>query len=210
MKPDALPLFPLETVLYPEERLSLYVFEERYKDLVRDCQKWNTPFGIVLMQHGKLEDIGCMADITEAAWNSTDGTTQIMVRGARRFKVLSVKHEHTYLTADIEPLQDEEIDIAPPLKERVIAQHIKLLELAGRTPRPTVYQDRHPLSFFIALNSGLTLEQKQHVLELDHEPERISFLVDHLERFIPAVEESESVRRKVRSNGHFKDFLPEN
>jgi ATP-dependent Lon protease len=72
-----------------------------------------------------------------------------------------------------------------------------------------MYQERDPLSFFIAHNSGLSLDQKQEVLELQTESSRIGLLIDHLEQFIPAVEQAESIRLKIKSNGHFKDFPPE-
>jgi len=208
MPSDQLPLFPLELVLYPDEQRSLFIFEERYKDLVRDCRERDLPFGIVLTQDGKLKDIGCMARIVDVTREYEDGRSEIVVAGVQRFKVQRIRHERSYLTAEVEALVDASADLESTLKERVIAQQIKLLELAGRTPRPTAYQERAALSFFMAHNAGLTLLQKQDILEMDGESERISYLVDHLERFIPAVEEAEATRQKVRSNGHFKDFPP--
>jgi len=115
-----------------------------------------------------------------------------------------------YLTADIETMLDTPGVVQDDLQiERVIAQHIKLLELAGRTPSPVMYQERSRISYFIAHNAGLTQDQKQDLLELESETARVTYLVQHLERFIPAVEEAEGVRQKIRSNGHFKDFPPE-
>jgi ATP-dependent Lon protease len=92
------------------------------------------------------------------------------------------------------------------LVERAITQHMKLLELAGRSPQPVAYQDRPMLSFFIGHNAGLTVEQRQLLLEMQTESERIAYLVTHMESFIPRVEEAESLRRKITSNGHFPDF----
>ena len=126
-----------------------------------------------------------------------------------RFRIREVFRNQLYLTADIDALLDHKAPLSASATERVIAQHIKLLELAGRTPSPVMYQERERLSFFIAHNAGLTIDQKQEVLELGGESDRITYLIAHLERFIPAVEEAESVRKKVRSNGHFKDFPPE-
>ena len=61
----------------------------------------------------------------------------------------------------------------------------------------------------IARNAGLDLNQKQSLLELLSENDRIKFLVEHMEKFIPEIEEIETVRQKVQSNGHFQDFPPE-
>jgi len=86
---------------------------------------------------------------------------------------------------------------------------MKLLELAGRTVRPTLYEGVERLSFVLAQNAGLNTVQKQEVLELPSENERIEYLIRHFENLIPRIEQREDVRRRIRSNGHFKDFPPE-
>lgn len=201
-----MPIFPLGLVLYPEEELPLHIFEPRYRDLIVDCMQTDSPFGVVLYQEGSMSEIGCTAHIDTIVTDYDDGRKDILVTGEHRMHVLHVYQEKSYLTADIEILEDDGQVIDTNVRERVIAQHIKLLELAGRTPALTTYQDRHFLSFFIAHNSGLSLEQKQTVLEMEGETDRLDFLVSHLEQFIPMVEEVEALRMKVRSNGHFKDF----
>ena len=117
--------------------------------------------------------------------------------------------EEPFITARVELIEEPEEASERDLQERVITQHMRLLELAGRTVRPSLYQDVLALSYVIAPNAGLTPLQKQAVLELLTENQRIQFLIDHLEAFIPRVEQMEEVRRKIQSNGHFKDFPPE-
>jgi ATP-dependent Lon protease len=206
---ESLPLFSLTTVLYPDEVLPLHVFEPKYKQMVEDCLANDAPFGVILNREGVLEDIGCTASITKVTAVGENGEKDIIVTGMERFRIREVFRNQLYLTADIDALLDHKAPLSASATERVIAQHIKLLELAGRTPSPVMYQERERLSFFIAHNAGLTIDQKQEVLELGGESDRITYLIAHLERFIPAVEEAESVRKKVRSNGHFKDFPPE-
>lgn len=208
MDPTSLPLFPLGLVLYPEEELAIHIFEPKYRDLVRDCQNRDIPFGVVLFQDGKMSEVGCTARIGAVMTSNDDETRDIVVAGVSRFRILDVRHERAYLTADIESLVDEDHPVSKEVREHLIVQHIKLLELAGRGPTPSTYQEKESLSFFIAHNAGLSIDQKQRVLELAGEADRLAFLVDHLERFIPVVEEAESLREKVRSNGHFKDFPP--
>ncbi len=205
---DALPLFPLGLVLYPEERLSLHVFEPRYRDLIEDCLEQDIPFGVVLFQDGKMSEVGCTAGITEIDASYESGEKDITVTGVHRFRILEILRERSYLMAEIDTLVDDDRPVTAQIRERVIAQHIKLLEIAGRMPRPTVYQGKEFLSYFIAHNTGLSLDQKQEILEMRGEADRLSFLIAHLEGFIPMVEEAENLRRKVSSNGHFKDFPP--
>lgn len=205
----SLPLFPLGEVLYPRERLPLHIFEERYKEMVTRCLDRDEAFGVVLFDEGEMADVGCTARISEVTARYEDGRMDIVVRGEQRFRVKEVRQELAYMTADVELLNDPDEPSESDLKERAITQHMKLLELAGRTVRPSLYQDVKEVSFVMAHNAGLTLRQKQEMLELRGENERIAYLVDHFEGMIPRVEQMEDVRRKVKSNGHFKDFPPE-
>ena len=93
--------------------------------------------------------------------------------------------------------------------QRLITQHMKLLELAGRTVRPGFYDQEGSVSYLIARNAGLELPQKQMILETDTEADRVRILIEHMARFIPHVEQVEEIRKKVQSNGHFQDFPPE-
>lgn len=206
---ESLPIFPLGLVLYPNERLPLHIFEPRYKDLVDFCLEYDQPFGIVLFEEGEMADVGCTARIEKVAARYEDGKMDVVVRGERRFRLIEVNQERTYLTASVELLRDARQSLRSDLKERAITQHMKLLELAGRTVRPSLYQGVEEVSFVMAHNAGLTLQQKQEVLELSGENDRIAYLVNHFEVLIPRVEQMEDVRRKIQSNGHFKDFPPE-
>lgn len=207
---ESLPLFPLGVVLYPHGRMPLHIFEVRYQDLVAFCLDHDLPFGVLLFEEGDMADVGCTARIEKVTARYEDGKMDILVRGEHRFRVVDVRQERTYLTASVELLEDASESLRSDLKERAITQHMKLLELAGRTVRPSLYQGVEDVSFVMAHNAGLTLDQKQKVLELSAENDRIAFLVNHFEELIPRVEQIEDVRRKIQSNGHFPDFPPAN
>lgn len=206
---ESLPLFPLGEVLYPGERLPLYIFEDKYKEMIRRCLEQNDVFGVVLFDEGEMADIGSTARVSEVTARYEDGRMDIIVSGERRFRLREVRQEFAYMTASVELLSEPDEPLVSDLKERAITQHMKLLELAGRTVRPSLYQDVETVSYVMAHNAGLTLKQKQEVLELYGENERIAYLVDHFEGLIPRVEQMEDLRRKIKSNGHFKDFPPE-
>jgi ATP-dependent Lon protease len=161
------------------------------------------------MDEGKMARVGCTARIVKVLERYEDGRVDLLVRGEERFRILQLYQEAAYGTADIETIEEPERAPERALQERVITQHMRLLELAGRTVRPSLYEDVRALSYIIAPNAGLTLQQKQDLLELMTEKERVDYLVEHLESLIPRVERLEGVRRKIQSNGHFKDFPPE-
>lgn len=206
---NSLPLFPLGLVLYPDEHVPLHIFEERYKDLTQYCLNHEVPFGVVLVDDGAIASVGTTARIEEVTNRYDDGRLDILVIGEERFSIDEVYDEKSYYTADVALRTDDDTPPDLSLKERAITQHMKLLELAGRTVRPDLYQDVSHLSYMLAQNAGLDDEQKQHVLQLDSENERIAYLVDHFQELIPRVERQGNLQRKIRSNGHFKDFPPE-
>ncbi len=206
--PSSLPLFPLGFVLYPEERLPLHIYEERYKEMIAYCLDRDQPFGVVLLSDGILADMGCSAIVRRVLRRYGDGRLDIQAEGRERFRIERISQEKPYMTADVEPVREPDSAIDSHARERVITQHMKLLELAGRAVKPSIYEEVGLVSYLIAHNAGLTLEQKQAVLVLPTEDERIRFLVKHLEMFLPQLEQMESLRRKVKSNGHIRDFPP--
>lgn len=206
---ELLPLFPLNMVLFPEESVPLHIFEPRYKLMIADCERTKSPFGLILSLDEKLAQVGCTAKIVRRLQEHEDGSFDIMVMGLNKFQMNEIVDGEAYMRIEPTWLEDDTSDIDSNKMERLITQHMRLLELAGRTVRPALYQDVVHVSYVIGRNAGLNLEQKQMLLELLSENDRIAFLVEHMARFIPEIEEIESVRQKVQSNGHFQDFPPE-
>ena len=117
---DALPLFPLHTVLFPDGRLPLRVFEARYVDMVRNCMRDHTPFGVCLIASGNEvaqpdqptvpEDVGCLADIVDCNMEQL-GVLLIEARGRQRFQVLSHStRDDGLIVARVALLPPDEID----------------------------------------------------------------------------------------------------
>lgn len=206
---ELLPLFPLNLVLFPEESVPLHIFEPRYKLMVADCERTRSPFGIVLSDDDGVASVGCSAKIMRRLQEHDDGSFDIMVAGVRKFQMNDIVDGEAYMRVEPTWLEEDSSDVDSNSMERLITQHMRLLELAGRTVRPALYQDVKHVSYVIGRNAGLNLDQKQTLLELLSENDRIAFLVEHMTRFIPEIEQIESVRKKVQSNGHFQDFPPE-
>jgi Lon protease-like protein len=95
-----LPLFPLNTVLFPGGLLPLKVFETRYVDMVRDCMKNDTPFGVVLIKSGQEvglaaepEAVGCLANIVQ--WDMEElGVLLLHTQGGDRFRIIETRVLH--------------------------------------------------------------------------------------------------------------------
>ena len=92
---EALPLFPLNTVLFPGGLLSLKIFEARYLDMVAQCLRERSPFGVVALTRGQevrrpgeatsFEAVGCLAELLDCDSPST-GILHIRCKGTQRFQ----------------------------------------------------------------------------------------------------------------------------
>lgn len=111
---DDLPLFPLRTVLYPGAQLHLRIFETRYLDMVRDCMRSGTGFGVCLILSGEETGtealpaaVGTLASITDFD-RTTEGLLAISACGGRRFRVQRSRvRDNGLLTGQVDWWPDE-------------------------------------------------------------------------------------------------------
>ncbi len=107
-----LPLFPLDTVLFPGAPLHLHIFEERYKRMINNCVNQDLPFGVVLIEHGveafgplaQPHAIGTTAKIIRVQ-KLADQRLNIAIVGLDRFQIISLEPDlQPYLVGYVEPL----------------------------------------------------------------------------------------------------------
>lgn len=125
----SLPLFPLPTVLFPGQVLPLYVFEERYRALLRRVQASGEPFGVVYIErssrdsaaplHERVSGVGTLAHLMQTEQHE-DGTSSILVVGGERFRLRGMMFDEPFLTAGAElwPLPDSDPPEAQAIKQR--------------------------------------------------------------------------------------------
>lgn len=204
-----IPLFPLRIVLCPGEKIRLHIFEDRYKEMVRYCLETDEVFGIVLVNDEQTAEVGCTARIERVLQRYNDGRLDIEVIGEIRFRVSSINQEKSYLTAEITPIREPLERLQRGLRERVITQHIKWLELLDEEIRPQMYSNTRFVSYVIGSASHLPLPEKQRLLQTPSENERMAMLADHFSTLIPRMEELIEAKRRIESDGHFEDIPPQ-
>ena len=104
---DLLPLFPLEVVLFPGTPLPLHVFEPRYKEMIGECLAEHRNFGVVRAIEQGLADVGCTAEITTVVKEYPDGRLDLVTEGRKRFELLRVNQERSFLQAEVLMISDE-------------------------------------------------------------------------------------------------------
>ncbi len=181
------PLFPLSTVLFPGGPLPLRIFEARYLDMVSNCMKNNTPFGVLLLVSGPevggkgmagTAAIGTLATIADW-YQGTDGLLGVTALGTDRFRLLSASRQDDGLNlGEIELLPPEPVVPVPEefagwssLLQAVLDDLGKLYELAERR-----YDDASWLGFRFAEILPVEMPERQRLLEMTDPVQRLHAL----------------------------------
>ena len=184
------PLFPLNTVLFPGGPLPLRIFEARYLDMVSECLRTDSPFGVLLIRDGDetgpatTHTIGTLARITDW-YQGSDGLLGVTAIGEHRFRLLSSRRMDSGLNiGEVEVLPDEP---AVPLPEEYRPLSQILAGVLDDLGRLYASLDRRlddvawVTTRFVEI-LPLDLEQKQRCLE-DCDPEaRLRIVKDLLEQ----------------------------
>lgn len=201
MNEGLLPLFPLELVLLPHASVPLHIFEERYKEMIGECLRLETEFGIVLAREKGILRTGCTASITKVLERYEDGRMDILIQGLRRFRIVRVDDRRAFLRAEVEYFDDtESAPAGPVLARRALAAFIEYSHAAGAEQEPPAI-DEPDLSFRLAQISP-DMDFRQFLLDMTSEEERLSRTAGHLEQITARKRLENALRRTARGNGH--------
>jgi len=143
--PNLLPLFPLNTVLFPGQLLPLHIFEERYKLMIKHCLEGDGAFGVVLIREGNEVgemampyEVGTVARIRKVD-QLEGGKMDLLCLGEARFKITALNEEQPFLSASFEiwpwrPLEPEEVEPRSSQLKGLLTRYIKLLAAVTRNP----------------------------------------------------------------------------
>ena len=182
---ETVPIFPLNTVLFPGALLPLKIFEVRYMDMAKDCLKANTPFGVCLIREGEEvgtpavpEPVGCLARIAECDVEEL-GVLKVRVEGTERFRIVSTTvGRQGLIVGEIEQVAAEpEARDAPGMAD--CADFLRKV-IAGigaeRFSEPLRFDDASWVSFRLAEILPLRNDVKQKLLELTDATLRMGIL----------------------------------
>ncbi|GAB2581620.1 LON peptidase substrate-binding domain-containing protein [Dyella jejuensis] len=188
-----LPLFPLNTVLYPGGQLHLRIFEPRYLDMVRECAGTGAPFGVCLILEGgevgmpaQPAAVGTLARLTDFS-HRQDGLLGIVAEGDSRFRVLRTRvRSDGLLRGAIELWPDEtphQVPVEFALLQTILERLIDTMGPHWRHAPRDAYDDAGWLGFRLAELLPLATEEQQQLLEMTDPLRRLAALRDILPRF---------------------------
>jgi Lon protease-like protein len=178
---ETLPLFPLGTVLFPGLLLPLHIFEDRYRQLVRDLLDAPEPrrFGVIAIRQGRetgadgiqaLHEIGCAAILRQVN-ELDDGRYDVVTVGAQRFRLTGLDDSKPYLRGQVELLTEEAGEPAAaaeavPVVWDLYRAYLGALAARGVTQvsPPKLPDDPVTLSYLIGASMIIDLGDRQALL----------------------------------------------
>jgi len=191
--PSSLPLFPLHVVLVPGAALDLRIFERRYLDMVRECGRSGSGFGVCLILDGDEAGrppspaaFGTEA-LIEDFGSTPEGLLSLRVRGRRRFHVLRTRvRDSGLVSADIEYREDhgtprlrpEHALLAELLRRILVQVGDASVGYGGADPSPLLFENAAWVGWRLAELLPLALPQRQALLQLDDPHARLQLLLE--------------------------------
>jgi Lon protease-like protein len=176
---SALPLFPLNLVLFPGQLLPLHIFEPRYRLMINECLSGQALFGVVLIRQAQEVsgeatpfEVGTTARIGQIE-RLEDGRMNILCVGETRFKVTALHHHRPFLTGDAElwpwtPLLAGDVEPQTSQLKRLLKRY--MLRLAQATGNSINLEDMPvdpaPLASLAAIALQISTREKQDLLSL--------------------------------------------
>lgn len=202
-----LPLFPLQSIFFPGERIPLHIFEARYLQLVHDCKKEAISFGIPVYLN-KLMPFGVEVVLEEIVKLYSNGEIDVVCRAKKVIKVVTFEKNmgsKLYsggVVSVIENIKDGELAV----KINVINKIQVLYELMGIPSVQTLAEEFD--SFTLAHRIGFSKLQEYELLQMPKESDRLYFIETHLNDLIKVLKEVGRTKEIIEFNGHFKNFDP--
>jgi len=173
---ENLPLFPLGIIVLPGETRFLHIFEQRYKNLFEDLEKFENKFGIPFVMNREVINKGSFVKLERVLAKYPNGELDIAVKGIDIISIKNYKLQHPdrfYPYGDIETLNKDKIIASNKLLGAFEKYNEKVLKLDLK---------QYPkVNFYLIANSiGLNDTEKYHMLISENEAEINKTLLNHL------------------------------
>ncbi len=193
------PLFPLALVALPSEVVPLHIFEERFKTMIAQCLATDHEFGIVWLADDGLREIGCACRIEQVLEQMEDGSSNLIARGTRPFRIIERQGHLPYPAAVVQFLVD---DVEEPDAPSLDAAHAAYAELVKRAAdRETGAELETMTAYEMAATVDFGLEAKQGLLDLRSESARLRLVIRLFRAALKRLEFVDRAQTRARSNG---------
>ncbi len=197
---ERFPLFPLGIVLLPGEVVPLHIFEERYKLMIGLCLENESEFGILFSGDDGIASIGCAATVTQLLERMEDGRMNILVEGTRPFRIVRRVDDLEYPAGDVELLGEIDAPADPAAGAAARKAYADLVEhVTDARPGETELAELD--AYGMASTIAFDAPDKQSLLELRSEGERLERLAELCVAAVSRFERSRETAERANTNG---------
>lgn len=198
-------MFPLQSIFFPGETVPLHIFEERYKQLIRDCREEAITFGIPVYIYDSIL-FGTEVQLVEIVNTYENGEMDVTCVARQVFKVISFENQMAdklYAGGEVEFLENVH-DVGDGVKNEVLGLLETLYNLMSVPFSPITVDKFH--SHVLIHKMGLSFDQEYELLQIAKESDRLAFIKNHLVATIAVLEEVNRTKQTIKLNGDFKNF----
>jgi ATP-dependent Lon protease len=208
-----LPVLPLrDVVVYPHMVIPLFVGREKSIQALEVAMSQEKEILLVAQKNAsdddpaadELFDVGTVASVLQML-KLPDGTVKVLVEGDYRATVKSLNDDHEYFMAETESLAIEDVTEAEAelYKRTMLEQFERFVQVNKKIPSEVLaslqnIDDAGRLADTIAAHMSLKLEEKQKILEMLSNRERLEHLMALMEGEIDLVEVEKRIRGRVK------------
>ena len=194
-------------MVYPGEKLNLHIFEPRYKQLIKECFDNKKPFGIPPVIDNKISEIGTLVQVTEISHVYEDGKMDVKTEGIGIFKILElIKDLPEKLYSGAIVTYPQTFSKGSPTLLKKIVTGIREIHSRLNVSKDFKKPDNELMSYDVAHHAGLSMLEEYHILELPQELQRLEFLKRHIKKVLPIMAEMDSLKGRIKLNGHYKNL----
>jgi len=207
-----IPLFPLNLVLFPASKLPLYIFEERYKKMINVCMDEQSSFGINFFSDNHLYPTGCFAKVDQLVSRTEKGEMNIITKGIGRYEILNYElSEHGFYNGTVNLITDFNSDFDKEKMNTTVSLYNSLVEIVYKGSVKKIdlseikwYNENRSVSFVMAEKCGLSLLERQSLLEMNEEDTRLNYILKYLEEVMPKLKEADKISNIIKGDGYIQ------
>ena len=177
-----IPIFPLNMIVLPFEKVPLHIFEDRYKKMISTSIENNSPFGIVSNSKGSVDNIGCTLNVSKVIKHYKTGEYDLIATGKKCFQILDKTKKDDLWIGNIEYMQSPVIEEGELLKS-VQNKYLELLIKIGKEKNFELYLDKE-ISFEFLAGISLPTDIKRNILLLENEMKRLFYVNDLFDKVL--------------------------
>lgn len=204
-----IPVFPLPIVVFPDEEIRLHIFEERYKQLIKDCVESGIGFGMLPVIDHHVMNIGTFVKLIEISKSYEDGKSDIKLQSLGLFKVIEFHNNFRnklYSGAEVKHFEFS-LKGETENKEKVKKLFLSLCSINNLKQISSINWQQYN-SFDLGHYVGFTLDEEYKFLATDNENERLFKLIHQIEYMIGQSKLREKWLKRINMNGEFQVFGP--